>query len=183
MKNRNRTTLILIFAIVFVFAATIFMFGRNISSFSLPSFSFSSGIRKTDSTEMPVATGGSERIDKKTTIEQSFVCTVDSISQIGIVFYKIEQIENANIVIELLDGNTTLIHGIYSTENIESEHRTFLVANEHLSGMKNKKLTLKFYSFDNHDTGLGLMTSENLNCSYKYNSSSRKGSICFAVEE
>ena len=182
MKNKSRTTLILIFAIVFVITATIFMFGKNISSFSLPSFSFSSGIRKNDSTEMPVATGGSERIDKKTTIEQSFVCTVDSISQIGIVFYKIEQIENANIVIELLDGNKTLIQNIYPVESIESEHRTFLIANEPLSGLINKKLKLKIYSLNSDDTGLGVMVSENTNSSYKYNGNTRRGSVCFAVD-
>ena len=178
MENSKRTKLIVVAAAIFVLVAVFFMFGGK-----LPSISLSSGIRKTDSTEMPAATGGSDTIDRKVTIEQSFVCTSDTITQIGIVFYKNEQIENVNVVVELLDGNKTLMQGIYPAENIESEHRTFLVANETLSGLKNKKLTLKFYSFDGQDTGLGLMVCESMNCSYKYNGSSRKGSICFAIEE
>ena len=182
MKSRNKTKFILILATVFIIVATLFMFGGNLPSFSMPSFSFASGTRKTDSTEMPAATGGSDRIGKKTTIEQSFVCTVDTISQIGIVFYKIEQIDNANVVIELLDGNKTLIQNVYSTDNIESEHRTFLTANEPLNGLMNKKLKLKIYSLSGEDTGLGLMISEDANSSYKYNGSSRKGTICFAVD-
>ena len=182
MKVRNRTTLILTLAAVFIIAATLFMFGGNISSLSFPSFSFSSGVRETDSTEMPVATSGSDRIDRNATIEQSFICTTDSISQIGIVFYKIEQIENANVVIEVLDGSTTLIQGIYLAEDIESEHRTFLVANEPISGLMNKKLKIRIYSLNGADTGLGVMISEDARSSYKFNGSTRKGTICFAVD-
>ena len=177
MENSKRTKLIVVAAALFVLVAVFFMFGGK-----LPSISLSSGIRKTDSTEMPAATGGSERIERKAGIEQSFVCTTDTINQIGIVFYRIELIEGTNVVMELLDGNKTLIQNIYQADSIESEHRTFLIANEPLSGLLNKKLTLKIYSSDNKDTGLGVMISENIGCSYKYNGSNRKGSICFAVD-
>ena len=178
MENSKKTKLIILTASLFALIAVFFMFGGK-----LPSFSLQSGIRKTDSTQMPEATGGTDEIGKNVTIEQTFLCTTDSISQIGIVFYKTEQIENVSIVIELLDNGKSLIQYIGSAEDIESEHRTFLIAEEPLTGLKNRNLTLKFYSLENQDTGVGLMVSEKTDGSYRINGNSRKGSICFAVEE
>lgn len=179
MELNKKPKLIILIAAIFVIVAILFMFGGNIASFSWP---FSSSIRSDDTNEMPVATSGTERIGKGVKVEQTFINSTDVINQIGIVFYKIEQVENVNVVVELLDGSKVLASNVYLAENVESEHRTFLIPNEPLSGMNNKKLKLKIYSLDGLDTGLGILINEEMESSYKFNGSNRKGTLCFAVE-
>ena len=177
-KNKKTTTIIIVVAAVFVVAGFLFMFGGNIfNDFG------SSKIRKNDSTLMPEATGTTDPINEGAVITQDFVNTTDTISSIGIVFFRITYYEDVDLVIELLDGNNILATKKIDASKVEIEHRTFVEPSTTLTGMKDKNLTIKIYSANKEDTGLVVMMSDKVDSSYEYNGKSLKGSLCFSVNE
>ena len=120
MKNLKKKDLIIIsITAVFVIGVFVLMFGGSTFDFSKK--------RKSDSTVMPVATTTTERIDENITVEQSFVNTTDTISEVGVVFYRIQYLEGVNMVLELYDGSKLLASSVYPVHMIEGEHRTYIV--------------------------------------------------------
>jgi len=174
MKKANTGKIITLLAAAFVVIAVIFMF---------PSFIDFSKKRKSDSTIMPEATGTTERIENGIVVEQTFTNTTDTITQVGIVFVRIQYLEGTDMVLELYDGNALLARSSYPIHLIEDEHRTYIVPSNSLSGMKNKNLTIKIYSKDKEDTGFAVLVSENEDAEYRFGNTSIKGSLCFSVTE
>ena len=173
-KETKKTTLVLIAAIVFVVLAVGFMFFRGIN--------FTKN-KTTDSTVMPEATGTTERIENGIIVEQTFTNSTDSISEIGVVFYRIKYLEGVNMILELYEGNNLLATSTYPVHMIEGEHRTYIVPNSVLTGMKGKKLTIKIYGEDKRDTGLAIMISEKEKATYRFGNVNKNGSLCFSVTE
>ena len=175
MENKGKTKLFIIIAALFVVASFIFMFGRTAFT--------GSSIRKTDSTVMPEATGTTEAINDGYVVKQTYVNTTETISNIGIVFYRVTLLENVDLVIELLDGDKTLVRKVIPASEVSSEHRTFIDPDSVLSGMKDKELTLKIYSKDDSDTGLTVMVNNKAKSTYSFNGKNEKGTLCFSVNE
>ena len=175
MENKRKNSIfIIIGAAVFVVVAVGLMVFRGIDF---------SKKKTSDSTVMPEATGTTERIENGAVIEQTFRNSTDTISEVGIVFYRIKYLEGVNMFLELYEGNTLLASSIYPVHMIEGEHRTYIVPYSALTGMKDKELTIKVYAEDKRDTGLAIMISEKENATYKYDGVSKKGSLCFSVTE
>ena len=168
--------LILLFSVIFVFFGFWLMFGRSSNSNIKPSEAF-------DVSQMPQATKASDMISKGVKVEQSFVCTTDTINNIGIVFTRLQYIEGVNLVLELLDEGSAIARSVIPVTDVEDQHRVFIEPNGILRNVKDRVLTLKIYSENGENTGLALMVSESVNASYKFNHRTMKGSICFEVNE
>lgn len=176
MNNKKTQKIVVIAAAIFVIIGFLIMFGNG--------FNFGgSSIRKTDTTVMPDATAVTERISDNVMVEQTFQCTTDSIRKLGVVFSRIQYLEGPNMVIELLDGNTTLGSTVIRVELIEEQHRIFIEPNIPITGVKDKNLTLRIYGQEGKDTGLALMYAEIGGSSFKFDNKNIKGTICFYVEE
>lgn len=143
---------------------------------------------KTDSTnrEMPEADGTTDELTRGLVVSQEFVNTTDNINEIAVVFSRIyfleEKDSNVNVVIELLDGNKSLIKSLIKSNDVPDQHRVYAYADSPVSGYVGKKLTLKIYEDANRDTGLVLMKSEKASkSSYKFGNKKKDGSICFSI--
>ena len=175
MENKGKkSALILIAAAVFVVLAIGLMFFRGIDF---------SKKKTSDSTVMPEATGTTERIENGIAVEQTFTNSTDTISEVGVVFYRIKYLEGVNMIMELYEGNNLLASSTYPVHMIEGEHRTYIVPNTVLTGMKGKELTIKIYAEDKRDTGLSIMISDKENATYRFGNVNKNGSLCFSVTE
>lgn len=171
MNKNKKTKLIIVLATLFVVAGFVFMFGNGLKT------------RKSDSTIMPEATGTTEPLNDGVIITQNFVNTTDTISSLGIVFYRITYYEDVHLIIELLDGDNILASKRIDVSKVEDYHRTFVEPSKKLTGMKDKTLTIRIYCEEVADTGLVVMMSDKVNSNYQYNGKSEKGSLCFSVNE
>jgi len=176
MKNKKLEKIIIAVTAVFVIASFLLVFGGNI-------FRNDGNIRKTDSTVMPTATETTNEIKRGVVVEQEYINTTDTISDLGIVFNRIAYVDGINLMLELWDGNTLLASNKVSTANIEDQHRTFIEPASVLTNMKNKKLKLKIYSDKKEDTGVVIMMDKNANASFSFGNKTINGTLCFSVTE
>ena len=96
MKNKKLEMIVLVVTAAFVVLTTLLFFGRNI-------FNGSSDARRSDSTIMPSANDTTSEIKKGIVIEQDFINTTDSISNVAIVFSRLSYKEGIDLAIELWD--------------------------------------------------------------------------------
>ena len=176
MKNKKTQIVLIAFAVVFILLSVFFMFGRNI-------FSGKGIILNTDSTVMPEATGTTPEIKGNTVLVQNFVNTTDTISNVGIVFTRLQYKQGIDLTIELREGNTILASNSINVSKIEDQHRTYVEPAKTLSGMKGKTLSLRIYTPDKEDTGLAVMMSNKVNATFKIGNKTANGSLCFSVTE
>lgn len=176
MKNKRLEKIVIGATAVFIVLALLFMFGGTI-------FEGKSEIRKTDSTVMPTATGTTNEIKKAVVVEQDFINTSDSISQVGIVFNRLAYIEGVDLAMELLDGNKVLASTTVAVSKIEDQHRTYIEPSPKLTGMANKKLTIRIYPTSKEDTGLVIMVDDSAKSTFRFGNKTIKGTLCFSVTE
>ena len=176
MKNKKLEKIAIAATASFIVVSILLVFGGNI-------FSGSDDIRKTDSTVMPEATGTTNEIKKGNTVEQDFICTSDTISNLGIVFSRLAYSDDIDLTIELLSGKEVLASKTINIGKIEDQHRTFIDPSSKLSGMKNKKLTIRIYPSKEEDTGLVIMMDKNAKASFRFGNKTIKGTLCFSVNE
>lgn len=176
MKNKKIEKIIIAVTAVFVLTAILVMFGGNI-------FSRKEGIRKSDSTVMPEASGTTNEIKKSVVVEQDFINTSDTIEKVGIVFSKLAYIEGSDLTIELLEGETVLAENTIDIGKIEDQHRTYVTPPARLSGMKNRKLTIRIYPAEEEDTGLVIMMNKDADATFRFGNKTIKGTLCFSVSE
>ena len=177
MKNKKLERVIITITAIFVVVTILLMFGGNL--FSRPTGSNA----PYDMTVMPDATGTTDVIDKGVVVEQSFICSTDSISKIGIVFDREYIPEDAFIVMELSVEGRELATDSIRISTIKDQHRTFLVLPKKETNCVNKEFTLKIYPGGNYDTGLKIMVSEKRDSSYRFGNRSINGTLCFSVTE
>lgn len=168
--------IVLVVTAAFVVLTTLLFFGRNI-------FNGSSDARRSDSTIMPSANDTTSEIKKGIVIEQDFINTTDSISNVAIVFSRLSYKEGIDLAIELWDGNDLLAASTYKIAQIEDQHRTYLEPSSVLSGLKNKELTLKIYPVQQEDTGLVVMMDKDMDTTFRFGNKTIKGTLCFAITE
>ncbi len=176
MEKGKREKLIVFAAAVFVLIAFGAMFGNVL-------FSGFRSIGSRDTSKMPEATGMSEILDSGAVLEQSFVNTTSSISQIGIVFTRAYDISGVDLTIELLQGDKTLARTTYEVSGIADQHRTFVIPNQKLKGTRGKEYVLKIYTVDGSDTGLRVLIDEKEDSSYRLGGNEYPGTICFSVTD
>ncbi len=176
MKNRKLEKVVLIVAALFVIASFLFMFGRNPSNGG-----DSSSARKGDVTIMPEASASTEEITHGDVIEQSFVCSSSTISEVGIVFNRIYTVDNVDLTIELLQGDRTVAKNTYDVSQIEGQHRTYVIPPETLRGTKRKLFTIRIYTITDEDTGLGVLYSSQSSSSFLFGGEEIAGTLCFSV--
>ena len=176
MKNKKLEKAVIIATAVFVVMALLFMFGRNL-------LSNKSDVRTNDSTVMPEATNTTNEIKSGIVVEQDFVCTSDSVSKLGIVFTRLAYKEGINVVLELLDGNSTLASTTVKVAAIEDQHRTYIEPSAKLNGMKDRTLTIRIYPVEKEDTGLVIMMNKDADTSFRFGDKTVKGTLCFSVTE
>lgn len=175
MENKKLQKIVIIVAAVFILVSLFFMFGKTLFS--------AKTTRNSDSTVMPEATGTTNEIRASTVVQQDFVCSVDTVSKVGIVFVRGKYIQGVDLAMELYDGNTLLASTTVNVAKIEEQHRTYIEPSAKLSGMKNKTLTLKIYSADKEDTGMMIMMSDKVKSNFKFGNKTINGSLCFSVTE
>ena len=176
MKNKKLEKVIIAITAVFIIVSLLLVFGGNI-------FKGGSSVRKTDSTVMPTATGTTNEIKKDVVIEQDYINTTDTISKVGIVFNRIAYKEGIDIAVELLNGDTILAGNTYNVASIEEQHRTYIEPTSKLTGMKNKKLTIRIYPVVKEDTGLVVMMDKDADTTFTFDNKTIKGTLCFSVTE
>ncbi len=180
MKNKKTEKILIIALIAFIVAAFLFMFKDSI-------FKGSNKISKTGITTMPEADGCTSEIFRDTTISQTFTCTVDSISDIAVVFtrlYYLDDVEDAElpyISISLMCEDETLMSTMVRIDKIEEQHRTFLESSDPISGLKGKELTLVIQNESYTNTGLALMSNTENMGQFEYNGMKVIGTLCFVV--
>ena len=175
MNRKNIEKISLIGAALFVVLGFAIMFGKNIFNKE------SNNNTKIDVLTLPEATGTSSEIVKNTYIQQTFTCSIDEIENIAIVFIRLYPVDDLDIVVELLDGNTSLVKQSIAVDKISSQHRTFITPTNKLTGLKDKNLTLKIYPSKASDTGLAIMVNKDIKTTYQYGIKSVNGSLCFAL--
>ena len=174
--NMNRRDLITIaIPAIFVILGFWLTFGRN------PIFE-KKYARSSDSTIMPEANAITDNIGIQGVVEQSFVCSSDTLSSLAIVFSRNAYVDGAVMVIELSDGYQSLGSIVVDANTIESQHRTYVYPDHHISGLLNKRLILKIYSMNGIDSGLAIMYNDAIPSKFRFGSSYINGSICFAIE-
>ena len=178
MKRFNREKIAIILILLFVIAAVLFMFGGNFFSHSETKKE-----PERDYTVMPDANSVTDEITNGVKVEQNFVSSVDSISEIAIVFSRLYYVEDVELVIELLDGNEIIAENTYKVEEIEDQHRTFLTPASPISGIINKELKLRIYSADKSDTGLAIMMNDSTGKFFSFDKKNVKGTLCFSISE
>lgn len=179
MKNKKLEKILIILGIAFITGAFLFVFGRNL----LNSVGNSSKIRNDDTTKMPEADGISNEIRKTTVVSQDFINSTDTISKVGIVFNVAAYSEKVYLQIDLLDGETVLASTTVLASSVPDQHRTYVEPAKTLTGMKNKKLTLKMYPTTKDDTGLKIMINTKANSVYTFGTREYNGTLCFSVTE
>lgn len=137
--------------------------------------------QKTGNIEIPDADGSTAEILSGITVEQKFQNITENITEIAVVFDRAYYLyDEANMIIELADGNNVLAKDTYSADNIPGSHRTYLKPNAPINGYVGKELTIRIYTDSTAGTGLSLMTT-NKGGSYKFGDQKVNGSICFSV--
>lgn len=180
MKNDKRIRLLIVLLLVFVVGAFLFMFGGNIFNGS-----GSGGSNKTniDYTTVTPANGVTEEITKGVKVEQYFVCPVDTVSNVAVVFSRQYSVEDCEISIELLEGKNVLAKQTYNVKDIEDQHRTYLETGLPISGLKNKELMLRIRPVTESDTGLAIMMNDSTGGVFSFDKKNVKGTLCFSVSE
>ncbi|MCR4633425.1 MAG: hypothetical protein K5648_04805 [Erysipelotrichaceae bacterium] len=176
MKNKNMEKIIIAVTAVFVIVTLLIVFGGKM-------FPDHSGIKKGDSTVMTEATNTTNEIKKGIVVEQDFINSTDSISKVGIVFTRFAYREGIRVAMELLEGEKVLAATTLDTAKFEDQHRTYIEPAARLSGMKNKKLTIRIYPVDKEDTGLMIMMNKDADVSFRFGNKTIKGTLCFSVSE
>ena len=176
MKRVQIEKLIMFAATLFIVVSVLLVFGGNI-------FSGKQGMRRSDSTIMPEATGMTTEIKRTSIVQEDFRCTCNTISGIGIVFTRERTVSGAKLTIELSEGDTVLCSMTVNASSVQDQHRTFLNPSEVLTGMKGKTLTLKIYSANQTDTGLKVMMSENSSSTFLFGNKVIQGTLCFSIQE
>ena len=168
MKN-NKTMFVIVFCIVFIVAGFLLMFKGNLFR------------NKSSYEKMPEANAITGELSSNTSITQNFVCELDTIDSIALVFTKINEIdeEKTVLIVELLDGSNVLLSQEYDTDKIEDQHRTILSGG--VSGLKGRELTLRISNTSNLNSGLALMMQDNDYNYFSYNQSRINGTICFNI--
>lgn len=175
MDRKKIEKILLIGAVVFIVLGFAIMFGKNIFNGE------PSNNTKIDVLTIPEATGTSSEIIKNSYIQQTFTCSVDEVENIAIVFYRLYQADGVDVVIELLDGNTSLVKQSIAVDKVKSQHRSYVTPASKLTGLKGKNLTLKVYPSKASDTGLAIMVNKDVRTTYQYGIKSVNGSLCFAL--
>ncbi len=178
MKNKKTEKILIVALIVFVIAAFLFMFKDSIFK----------GIKgkKDGILVMPEADGCTGEIYSGTTISQTFTSTVDSITDIAVVFARlynldVEEEQLPYISISLKCEDEVLMSTTIRIDTINEQHRTFLESSSSISGLMGKELTLVIENESYTNTGLALMSnSENMG-QFEYNGMKVIGTLCFVV--
>lgn len=132
--------------------------------------------------EMPEATNSTEELTSNLIIEQKFVNKTENIKEIAIVFSRLYFLEDdCNIKIDLLDNSKVLASLTINADDIEGDHRTYIVPNNPIKGYKGKELELRISTDSTAGTGLSLMYSDNSNESFMIGNDKVEGSICFSI--
>ena len=176
MKNKKLEKLIIAFTAVFVLLSLWYMFGDDL-------FVSKSDARKGDSTSMPEATGTTDEIKDGAVVEQNFICSVNSISEVGIVFGRDYTISGVRLTIELLQKGKTVAINSYDVSQIGDQHRTFVTPPEPLTGTKNKEFTIRIYTISDEETGLRLLYNAQNDSSFLFGKNKINGTLCFSVTE
>ena len=182
MNISKKTKMMIGLISLFIIGAFLFMFGGNIfnkndnNSGNKPKIDI-------DYTVVPSATAVTEEITNGVKVEQSFVCPIDTISNVAVVFSKQYYVEDVKLLIELLDGTKVLASREYDVKDIPDQHRTFLDPASPISGMKNKELRLRISPVSKSDTGLAIMMNDTTGGVFMFDKRNVKGTLCFSVTE
>ena len=177
MKNKRTQTLIITVTSVFVIVTLLLVFGGRIFS------NDKNGIRRTDSTVMAEATGTTNEIKKGIVVEQDFINSTETISKVGIVFTHLANRGGITMALELLDGDTVVASNTLDAGNFEDQHRTYIEPAQMLTGMKNKKMTIRIYPVSEEDSGLVIMMNKDVDTTFRFGNKTIKGTLCFSVTE
>lgn len=173
-KLLNRRNIIILCILVILCGVGV-MFGSSMSNNN------SNVVVNNGDMTMPEANAVTDEITRTIIVEQKFKYKPDTISEIAVVFTRLYEMKNLNIVIELLDEGKTLAKQTYKVEEIEDQHRTYLKPSTAIKGVAGKELTLKIYPEKRVDTGLSLMIQENNKSTFMFGNNEIKGTLCFSV--
>ena len=104
-------------------------------------------------------------------------------SQIGVVLQENFMFNGSvreNISIRVPNATT---EQVVNAAKIEEQHRTYVEPASALTGMANKKLTIRIYPITKEDTGLVVMMNKDADSSFKFDNKTIKGTLCFSVTE
>lgn len=132
--------------------------------------------------EMPEATNSTDELSSGIIVEQKFTNKTENINEIAIVFSRLYYLEDdCHIDIELLDNSNVLASLTINADDIEGNHRTYLIPNEPIKGYKGKELELRISTDSTAGTGLSLMYCENNKESFMFGNNKINGTICFSI--
>ena len=137
---------------------------------------------KSGNREMPDADGQTDEILHDMSVEQRFTNSTEDITEVAVVFNRAYYLyDEAEIVVELLDGNKVLAQNVINADDVPGDHRTYINIDNPISGMVGKVLTLKIYTTSTAGTGLSLMMNSKANESFLFGDKKINGTICFSI--
>ena len=120
-------------------------------------------------------------INRNTIIEQDFVCTVDRLESLAIVFTKNYQEGDGILIMDLLDGSYLLARQQVNVKDIPEQHRLYLEPINAIEGVSGKTLTLRIYANSFEGDGAYVMMNSTADSSIKVNDVTINGTLCFSV--
>ena len=122
-----------------------------------------------------------EEINRNTVIEQDFVCMVDRLDSLAIVFTKNYRDGEGILIMDLLDGSYLLARKQVNVKDIPEQHRLYLEPINSIEGLSGKTLTLRIYANSPIGDGAYVMMNSTSDSLIKINDETINGTLCFSI--
>ncbi|MBQ6559505.1 MAG: ABC transporter permease [Erysipelotrichaceae bacterium] len=115
-------------------------------------------------------------------ISQDFVCEMDKIEQIGIVFTKFYKEAKGTVTIELREDASLLFKQVFDMDDIPEQQRLFLRIVRPIRNQRGKTVTMRIYGDSQEGSAAAVMMNQGLSDgTILVDGRSVKGSLCFSV--
>ena len=124
-------------------------------------------------------------ISRGVVVSQDFICPVDNIESVSVVFTKLYREGKGTLSVCLVDGTNVLYLQKYDiSKDVPEQHRLYLEPEEPVSGYKGKVLTLRMFSDAKPYDGVSAMMNIGNapeGSTIKINNKAIDGTLCFSV--
>ena len=116
------------------------------------------------------------------TISQDFVCEMDKIEQIGIVFTKFYKEARGTVTVELREGASLLFKQDFSLDEIPEQQRLFLRILRPIRNQRGKTITMRIYGDSQEGSAAAIMMNQEFSeDTILVDGKPLKGTLCFSI--
>ncbi len=132
--------------------------------------------------ELPEADSVSDELISGRAVSQNFVCEMDKIEQIGIVFTKFYKEAEGTITIELREGATLLFKQDIDLDEVPEQQRLFLRILRPIRNQRGKTITMRIFGDSQEGSAAAIMMNQGLSDgTVTIDGKPVKGTLCFSI--